>query len=112
MTFDPLDVVIVPFPFTDRAGTKRRPALVISSAGWGAAHQHVICAMITSAPGSEWPSDVELGHWREAGLAVPCRVRFKVFTLDQSVIPGRIGSLSGPDIHAANAKIADLLANV
>ena len=112
MTFDPLDVVVVPFPFTDRAGTKRRPALVISSAGFNAAHQHVICAMITSAPGPEWPSDLELGHWREAGLTVPCRVRFKVFTLDRSGILGRIGSLSGPDVRAANAKIAALLANV
>lgn len=110
MIFDPLDVVIVPFPFSDRAGRKRRPALVISSADFNARHQHVICAMITSVPGSGWPSDVELNNWREAGLAVACRVRFKVFTLDRSVIVGRVGSLSGRDVPAAKAQIADLVA--
>jgi len=28
--YEPWDVVVVPFPFTERAGTKRRPALVLS----------------------------------------------------------------------------------
>ena len=32
MTFDAGDVIIVPFPFTDRTTTKRRPALVLSNA--------------------------------------------------------------------------------
>ena len=32
MTFDAFGVVVVPFPFTDRNTTKRRPALVLSDA--------------------------------------------------------------------------------
>ena len=109
MTFEPLDVVVVPFPFTDRPGGKRRPALVISSAKSNAEHQHAVCSMITSAPGSDWPSDVRLEEWRAAGLAAPCRVRFKVFTLDRSLILGRIGTLSAADAHAVRGKIGDLL---
>ena len=34
MTCDPLDVVAVPFPFTERPAVKRRPALVVSSAAF------------------------------------------------------------------------------
>ncbi len=30
MTYDTFDVVVVPFPFTDRSAAKRRPALVVS----------------------------------------------------------------------------------
>ncbi|MBF0195885.1 MAG: hypothetical protein HQL71_15100 [Magnetococcales bacterium] len=31
VTYDVYDVVVVPFPFTDRSTSKRRPALVLSS---------------------------------------------------------------------------------
>ena len=111
MTCEPLDVVAVPFPFTDRPGAKRRPALVIASATFNAEHQHAVCAMITSTPGPDWPSDVRPKNWREAGLSLPCRVRFKVFTLDRSLILGRIGALSAPDARALRAKIGDLFGN-
>ena len=30
VTFEAYDVVVVPFPFSDRAASKRRPALVLS----------------------------------------------------------------------------------
>ena len=50
MTFEPLDVVVVPFPFSDRAATRRRPALVVSSAGFNTAHRQTILAMITPSP--------------------------------------------------------------
>lgn len=38
MTCEPLDVVAVPFPLTDRPAAKRRPALVVSSAAFNHAH--------------------------------------------------------------------------
>lgn len=59
MTFDALDVVVVPFPFTDRQTSKRRPALVVSSTDFNDAHEQSILAMITSVSVS-WPSDVAI----------------------------------------------------
>ena len=96
MTFDALDVVVVPFPFTDRSAAKRRPALIVSSARFNQAHGQAILAMITSTVG-EWPSDVALRDWREAELKVPCKVRFKLFTLDHALIVRRLGRVSEGD---------------
>ena len=93
MTFDALDVVVVPFPFTDRSAAKRRPALIVSSRSFNDAHGQAVLAMITSAAG-DWPSDVAVRDWREAGLKVPCKVRFKLFTLDHALIVRRLGTVS------------------
>lgn len=30
------DVVLVPFPFTDQSGAKKRPAVIVSSSGYNA----------------------------------------------------------------------------
>ena len=108
MTSEPLDVVVVPFPFTDRRATKRRPALVVSSADFNEAHERSILAMITSAK-SEWPSDVPLRDWRRAGLNVPCKVRLKLFTLDDALILRRIGTLSKRDGGAVKGGLSCFL---
>ena len=85
---------------------------MISSAIFNAGHQHTVCAMITSKSSPDWPSDVRIENWREAGLTVPCHVRFKVFTLDQSLIRGRIGALSATDANAVRAQLTHLLGNI
>lgn len=99
MTCEPLDVVAVPFPFTDRPAVKRRPALVVFSAAFNQAHAQSILAMITSAR-STWPSDVALRDWRQAGPHVPCRVRLKLFTLDDTLVVRKVGALSKRDGQA------------
>ena len=105
MTCEPLDVVAVPFPFTDRPAAKRRSVLVVSSAAFNRAHAQSILAMITAAR-SAWPSDVVIRHWREAGLHVPCRVRLKLFTLDDALILRKLGALSKRDGEAISDALA------
>ena len=108
MTFDALDVVVVPFPFTDRQTAKRRPALVVSSAGFNEAHEQSILAMITSVR-SDWPSDVVITGWRAAGLNVACKVRFKLFTVDDTLIVRKIGALSKQDGRAVKQALSRFL---
>ncbi len=109
MTFEPLDVVVVPFPFTDRRAAKRRPALVVSSAGFNEVHEQAVLAMITSTA-REWQSDVAIRDWREAGLNAPCKVRFKLFTLDRTLILRRLGALSKRDGAAVKHALRGFLA--
>lgn len=42
------EVVLVPFPFTDQSGTKKRPAVIVSSGGYNANRHDLIIMAITS----------------------------------------------------------------
>jgi mRNA interferase MazF len=100
LIYKAFEVVAVPFPFTDREATKRRPALVISNVDFNSHHQQLVLAMITSTTENIWPSDVALTSWQEAGLKVACHLRLKLFTLDQSLVVKTIGKLSHKDIKS------------
>jgi mRNA interferase MazF len=103
-TSDPGDVVIVPFPFTDRNSSKRRPALVCSSAVFNREAKHLVLAMITTATHTPWPGDVPIADLQSAGLPVASTVRWKLFTLDASFVLRRSGSLSSRDRAACRKK--------
>ena len=96
-------------PFADRPKAKRRPALVVSSAAFNEAHTQSILAMITAAR-SDWPSDVPIQEWRKAGLQVPCKIRLKLFTLDDTLIIRKLGKLSKRDGKAVRNALARSLA--
>lgn len=97
MIFKAFDVVAVPFPFTDRDATRRRPALVISNELFNKQHDQLILSMITTTTNNVWLSDVSLTNWQEAGLKVACYFRLKLFTLDQNLVLKKIGHLSSRD---------------
>ena len=97
MAWQPFDLVRVPFPFTDRQTSKRRPALVLSTLGFQNDSEHLHLAMVTSATHSHWSSDWPIEDLKTAGLSIPCVVRFKLFTLDQSLLLGALGRLSITD---------------
>lgn len=42
------DVVLVPFPFTDQTATKKRPAVVVSSAAYNLNRPDIILMAVTS----------------------------------------------------------------
>jgi len=107
--YDPFDVVIVPFPFTDNAKQKPRPALVMSSRGFNAGHDHVILLMITTAIRTQWPSDIAIADLRAAGLTAASVVRFKCFTLEEAIVTRKIGALSARDRAAALAGVRQVL---
>ena len=98
VTFEAFDVVVVPFPFTDRTTSKRRPALVLSEAkSFNKRIAHSVLAMITSANNSDWPLDIEIEDLGTAGLPVASIIRMKLFTLDNQLIIRKAGSLGRRD---------------
>jgi mRNA interferase MazF len=79
MTYKPFDVVVVPFPLTDSAQTKRRPALVLSqSESFNSKTEHSVLAMITSLKNEPWPLDCLIQNKKQSGLSAPSVVRMKL----------------------------------
>jgi mRNA interferase MazF len=102
------DVVVVPFPFSDRRLSKRRPAAVLSSPEFNSASGHTLLAMITSAANPPWPLDVQI-EVEKAGLQAPSKVRMKLFTLDNRLILRKAGTLVQSDRHAIEGSLTRLL---
>ena len=110
MTFEAFDVVVVPFPFTDRSTTKRRPALVLSdSQAFNQQVGQAVLAMITSERHSDWPLDVAIGDLNAAGLPSASVVRMKLFTLDNQLVVRKAGALAKDDRNSVAAALCRLL---
>lgn len=94
--FGPFDVVVVPFPYSDRLAEKRRPALVVSHRDMGG-FGRLWVAMITSTPWAEL-GDVALEDLGTAGLPVASTLRAsKLATIDAARVLRRAGRLGGHD---------------
>ena len=72
--------------------------------------EHLLLAMVTSAKHSYWPSDWSIEDLQLAGLPKPCVVRFKLFTLDQSLLLGSLGRLSVADQKGVINRFAEVVA--
>lgn len=111
MTYRAFDVVVVPFPFTDRVSSRRRPALVLSDrAAFNRRIGHSVLAMITSAAGGSWPLDTKLADLKAAGLPSASVVRMKLFTLDHELVLRKAGALAVKDREAVSRSLRKLLA--
>jgi len=110
MPYDFGDVVLVPFPFTDQATSKQRPAVIVSTKDYNLAKPDIVLMAITSqfrpspAFGEVWLSD-----WQFAGLLRPSVVKPVFATLEQRLILRQLGTLSVTDRAMLKTSIARIL---
>ena len=110
MDCDRFDVVIVPFPFTDKVQAKRRPALVLSRhESFGRKAGHSVMAMIASARNPPWPQDTAIADLDAASLPAASVVRMKLFTLDHRFVLAKCGRLADKDRKSVAKALAVLL---
>ena len=108
-TFEPGDVVKVPFPYTDRATRQSRPAVVISTPSLQNLHGLLWVVMITSAENRGWHDDVPVANQHLAGLPVPSIIRSaKIATIDASDA-STLGRLPAVQIRQVTEKIRQRL---
>ena len=86
---------MVPFPFTDLTGRKRRPALVVSPENFHA-EDMILCAITLRVPEqlSEWEVALASADMVEEVLPKGSVVKVgKLFTTHRSLIAGRFGAV-------------------
>lgn len=95
------DVVIVPFPYSDRMAEKRRPALVVSHRDLPLKLGRVWVAMITSVPYTDI-GDTQVTDLTAAGLPIASTLRAsKLATVEVGHIVRVAGRLSEGDQNLA-----------
>lgn len=106
MMFHPFDIVVVPFPYSDRLAEKRRPALVVSQPALAEGLGRVWVAMITSASADQL-GDTTISELALAGLPTASTLRAsKIATIDANRVIRKAGRLSAADEDRARAALA------
>ncbi len=93
------DIILVDFGFSEETGSKKRPALIISSNNYHKNRHEVIIAAITSNIRRVLFGDTKIDGWEEAGLLYPSLVTGIIRTIKDSVILRKLGILSKSDLQ-------------
>lgn len=107
------EVVLVPFPFTDQFGAKRRPAVVVSSGDYNTARRDLVIMAITSQV--RYPlgfAEALVTDWQAAGLVKPSVLKPVFTTIEQDLVVRTMGSLSPTDLHTLRGVIAQAIAGL
>ena len=98
MTFTLGDVVLVPFPFTDQATKKQRPAVVLSNLKYNAQRPDLIVLAITSQVRASLAfGEAQIADWQAAGLLKPSVFKPLITTIEQPLVIKQLGTLSSLD---------------
>ena len=103
------DVIVIPFPFTDLSGSKKRPALVISTP-FG---EDIIVCQITSKHKSD-PLALPLiaDDFAVGTLPVDSFIRpNKIFTADKNLILSIVGHLSERKIQETLSAVINIISS-
>ena len=104
------DIVLVPFPFTDQTGTKKRPAIVVSSAGYQARRRDLVIMAVTSRkPATLALGEFEVAEWKKAGLILPSVAKPVLTTIEKRLVIKKLGALQRADRESLQASLRAVL---
>jgi mRNA interferase MazF len=101
-------IVLIPFPFTDLASTKLRPALVLYEG-----EKDVVVAFISSQIDKLKPIDITINEknaeFKQTGLKLTSTIKLdKVATISKELIVGEIGEIGSNLRKEVNRKITEI----
>lgn len=104
------DVVLVPFPFTDQSGAKKRPAVIVSSSTYNAGRRDLVIMAITSQVRTPLGFGESLfADWQGAGLIKSSVLKPVITTIEQGLVIRTMGALSSVDLRSLRQTIAKVI---
>ncbi len=100
------EVVLVPFPFADFSGFKKRPALVIGRAEFD---NLILCQITSQSKTSATAIKLTDQDFQTGGLKIVSFVRpDKLITVDQAVVQAKVGLLKVKKIDTIKTAVRKL----
>lgn len=103
------DIILVEFGFSDETGSKKRPALIISTGHYHKNRHEIIIAAITSNTHRILYGDTKIEKWKESGLLFPSLVTGIIRTIKDNMILRILGTLIPHDLQKVQENIRKTL---
>jgi mRNA interferase MazF len=101
------DVVVIPFPFSDLSGAKRRPAFVLADLP---GEDAILCQITSRAKSDPFAVPLAAADFVSGGLPRDSFARpNKVFTADKGIILSIAGRLSAAKTRAITSALVRLI---
>jgi mRNA interferase MazF len=103
------DVVVVPFPFSDLSGKKRRPALVVLKLN---GDDLILCQITGQNKTDAYAVSLTATDFKNGALGNPSTIRpNKIFTSDKNIVIYKIGNITEDKINQTINGIIAILNN-
>jgi mRNA interferase MazF len=103
------DVVVIPFPFTDLSGSKKRPAFVVADLS---GDDIIVCQITSKSKSDPFALPLAAHDFSSGGLPVDSFIRpNKIFTADKNSILSVAGHLDENKTRAAINSIITIISS-
>ena len=104
------DIILVPFPFSDLTGQKKRPALVISSNIFNKnSGQLIVLAITSNIDKGEYSAIIKPEDWKNGRYSESCIKISTILTIDRGLVLKKIGKLSDERFGEAMLKLRAII---
>ena len=101
------DIAVIPFPFSDLSGSKRRPALVIADLP---GDDIILCQITSQQKDDNFAIRLTNEDFIEGSLPVASNIRpNRIFTADKNIIIKKSGTVSDEKMHAVVGMIHQII---
>ena len=101
------DIVVIPFPFSDLSGSKKRPALVLTNL---IGDDIILCQITSQHTKDSYAMPIQNADFSFGSLPVPSNIRpNRIFTADKHIIISKIASLNSDSLRAVMQKTVSII---